>query len=245
MKPKIITCAIQKGGVGKTTAAAAIAQAAVFQGKKVLAIDLDPQGNLSYTLAAKDAQSGSCAFLEGAAAEEVLQRSPQGMDIIPAEWSLATVTSSKGSALRLRKALEPIKKDYDLIVIDVPSVVGEMQYNAFQASTGIVIPVLADGFSLKALFKTARTAQVMQGTNAELEITGILFTQYDQRSLISRDMRQQITDHAEAMNIPCLGAIRSAVAVREAALLQQSLFEYAPKSKPAQDYLEAFARIMK
>lgn len=233
----IITVGAQKGGVGKTTTAAMLAQGAAFRGKKVLAVDLDPQGDLSFALAAKDAQKGSYALMEGADPEEVLQRSPQGLDVIPAEWDLANATSSKGSALRLKKALEPIRAEYDLIVLDVPSKTGELQYNALQASTGLIIPLHADSYSMQALFKTMKTAIVMQSTNEDLEALGILFTEFDGRTNIGKGMRDKTTEYAASMGIPCLGSIRKGVAVSEAAAMRQSLFEYDPKSNPAQDFL--------
>ena len=148
---KVIAVAIQKGGTGKTTTAAAIAQAATYKGQKVLAIDLDPQGNLSFALAAEMNRRGSYDLLQGTPAADLIQKSRQGMDIIPASWNLSTVTSGKGSARRLQKAIEPLKKDYDLIVIDPPPTAGELQYNALQAATGLIIPLQADIYNLQSL----------------------------------------------------------------------------------------------
>lgn len=238
---QIITTAHQKGGTGKTTTAALLAQAAVLKEKKVLAIDLDPQGSLTYILGADDTQRGAYSFLEGEETE--IQQTAQGIDVIAAEWSLGTMTTSKGSALRLKKALEPLKANYDLIVIDAPPGVGELQYNALQAATGLIMPLLADALSLKAIFRTAKTVSVMQGTNEDLEILGVLINQYDGRSILTRDMKDQIEDRAEALGIPFLGTIRKAVMVGEAAALQRSLFEYAPRSKPAQDFLTVFDKL--
>ena len=135
-KMQIITVAIQKGGTGKTTTAAAVVQAAAYRGRSVLAIDLDPQGNLSFTLAADTSKPGSYDLLGGAAAADLIQHKP-GYDVIPASWNLSTITSGRGSARRLQKAIEPLKKEYDLIVIDTPPTAGELQYNALQAATGL------------------------------------------------------------------------------------------------------------
>lgn len=243
MKTQIITAAVQKGGVGKTTTAAVLAQAAAFRGKKVLAIDMDPQGNLSYALAADDSKKGTLAFMEGADPEEVLQHSPQGLDVIPAEWDLAAAATSKGSALRLKKALEPLKGKYDLIMLDVPSKAGELQYNALQASTGLIIPLLADGYSMKALFRTIKTAIMMQSTNEDLEILGIMFSMYDGRTNIAKALRDQVIEYAGSMDVPYLGTVRKGIAVQEAAAMRQSLFEYDPKGKPAQDFLSVLDKL--
>lgn len=240
----IFTVAIQKGGTGKTTTAAAITQAAVYRGSKVLAIDLDPQGNLSFTLAADTGKPGSYDLLQGAAAADLIQHKP-GFDVIPASWNLSTVTSGRGSARRLQTALEPIKKDYDLMVIDTPPTAGELQYNALQAATGLIIPLQADIYNLQSLYQMTDTARQIQDSNPDLQIIGFVLTQYDGRSTIARQMKETITEQAAALGVPYLGAIRAAVAVKEAAALQQSLFEYAPKSKPAADYLEIFDNITK
>lgn len=239
---QIITVAIQKGGTGKTTTAAAVVQAAAYRGRSVLAIDLDPQGNLSFTLAADTSKPGSYDLLGGAAAADLIQHKP-GYDVIPASWNLSTITSGRGSARRLQKAIEPLKKEYDLIVIDTPPTAGELQYNALQAATGLIIPLQADIYNLQSLYQITDTARQIQQTNPELKILGFLLTQYDRRSTIARQMQETITEQAAAMGVPYLGAIRAAVAVKEAAALQQSLFEYAPKSNSAADYLALYDRI--
>lgn len=241
----IFTVAIQKGGTGKTTTAAAIAWAAAYRGRKVLAIDADPQGQLSFTLAADTSKPGSYDLLEGAAAADLIQQTPAGIDVIPASWNLSTVTSGRGSARRLQQALKPVKGKYDLIVIDTPPTAGELQYNALQAATGLIIPLQADIYNLQSLYQITDTARQIQGSNPDLKITGFVLTQYDGRSTIARQMKDTITEQAAAMGVPYLGTIRGAVAVKEAAALQQSLFEYAPKSKPAQDYLALYETITK
>lgn len=237
----IYTVAIQKGGTGKTTTAAAIAQAAAYRGKRALAIDLDPQSNLSFALGADANRPGSYDLLTGATfdAADLIQH-VHGVDVIPASWNLSTITSGRGSARRLQRALEPLKGRYSLIVIDTPPTAGELQYNALQAATGLIIPLEADIFNLQSLYQMTNTARQIQKTNQGLEIVGFLLTQFDGRSTIARQLKDTITDRAAAVGVPFLGVIRAAVAVKEAAALQQSLFEYAPKSKPAQDYLQIF-----
>lgn len=239
---KVITVAIQKGGTGKTTTAAILAQAAVARGLQVLAVDLDPQRNLSYALGENTAAATGNAYnlLTGAPATECIQATGQALDLIPADRDLATITSGTGSARRLRAALEPVKSDYDLIVIDTPPTAGELQYNALMAADGLIIPLQADAYNLQSLYQMAATAQQIQKSNADLQILGIVFTQYDGRSIISRQMQTTIINSAGKMGVPYLGAIRGAVAVKEAAALQQSLYQYAPKSKPAADYMDVF-----
>ena len=241
----IYTVAIQKGGTAKTTTAAAFAQAAAYRGHSVLAVDLDPQGNLSYALAADTGRPGSYELLNGAPVSDLIQETAQGVDIIPASWNLSTITSGKGSARRLQTALEPVKESYDFIIIDTPPTAGELQYNALMAADGLIIPLQADIFNLQSLYQITDTARQIQESNPGLAVTGFLLTQYDGRSTIARQMKENITIQATAMQIPYLGAIRAAVPVKEAAALQRSLFDYAPKSKPAEDYLALFDRLEK
>ena len=241
---QIITVAVQKGGTGKTVTAASLAQAAQYRNRKVLAIDLDPQGNLSYTLAADMARPNSYDLLTGSRpAAECIQSALELIHVIPASWNLSTITSKRGSARRLQAAITPIKDDYDLIVIDTPPTAGELQYNALQAATGLIIPLQADIYNLQSLYQISDTARQIQASNPALQILGFILTQYDPRSTISRQMQATITQQAAAMGIPYLGATRAAVAVKEAAALQQSLFKYAPKSKPAADYLAIFDKL--
>ena len=152
---KVITVAIQKGGTGKTTSAAILAQAAASRALQVLAIDLDPQGNLSFALGANPAAETGTAYnlLMGRPAAECIHTTAQGLDIIPADRDLAAITSGTGSARRLREALRPVREWYDLIIIDTPPTAGELQYNALMAADGLIIPLQADAYNLQsALF---------------------------------------------------------------------------------------------
>ena len=242
---EILAVAIQKGGTGKTTTAAVLAQAAAHKGKKVLAIDLDPQGNLSFTSGADTAAGGSSYdLLNGVAAKDVIQTTQQGFDIIPASWSLQTETTGKGSAKRLKTAIDPIKKKYDLIIIDTPPTAGELQYNALFAATGLIIPLLADIYSLQSLYQIIDTAKQIKQGNKQLSIKGFVITQLDSRSTIAKQMQENIIVAANKNKIHYLGSIRTGVAVKEAAALQQNLYDYAPKSNPAKDYLTLLEQLI-
>ena len=240
----IITISLQKGGTGKTTTAAALAQAAAIRGERVLAIDLDPQGNLSFTLGATmDTGDNSYRLLQGAAPADLAQQTTQGIEVIPACPDLSTISSSKGSARRLEKAIRPVKSKYDLIIIDTPAPAGELQYNALQASTGLIIPLQADTYNIQSLYQTTDTARQIQGSNPDLSILGIVLTVYEGRSNFDKQVKQTIIDQAAALGVPYLGAIRKGIAVKEAAGVQESLFEYAPKSNPATDYMAIYEKI--
>lgn len=238
-----IAVANQKGGTGKSTTAAALAQAAAAQGKKALAVDLDPQGNLSFALNADMHRGTSFDLLEGAPAARLIQRSSTGPDVIPASLNNSTISSSRGSAKRLQAALLPVKWSYDIIIIDTPPTAGELQYNALQAATALVIPLQAEIYSLQGLYQIAETAEQIKKSNPALTAAGIILTRHNERSTIARQMQESIIAAAQKMGIPYLGAIREAVAIREAQALQISLYDYAPKSKPALDYMALFRKI--
>ena len=241
---QIIAVANQKGGTGKSTTAAALAQAAAAQGKKALAVDLDPQGNLSFALNADMHRGTSFDLLEGKPAARLIQRSSTGPDVIPASLNNATISSSRGSAKRLRAALLPVEWGYDVIIIDTPPTAGELQYNALQAATALIIPLQAEIYSLQGLYQIAETAEQIKGSNPALTAAGVILTRHNDRSTIARQMQENIKDAAQQMAIPFLGAIREGVAIREAQALQVSLYEYAPKSKPALDYMALYRKIM-
>lgn len=242
---EVLAVAIQKGGTGKTTTAAALAQAAAHTGKKVLGIDLDPQGNLSFAVGAKTTACGSSYdLLHDTPIKEVIQRLEQGFDFIPASWNLSTERTEKGSATRLKTAIKPIKGQYDLIIIDTPPTAGELQYNALFAATGLLIPLEADIFNLKSLYQIADTAKRIKQANKQLKVKGFILTHLDLRSTIAREMQENIIIAANKNNIPYLGSIRTGIAVKEAAALQENLYNYAPKSNPAQDYLSLLGKIL-
>lgn len=241
----IYTIATQKGGTGKTTTAAALAQAAAYKGKSCLAIDLDPQANLTYCLAADETQPGSYDLLHGAAASQVTQTTAQSIDVISASPDLQTETSSRGSARRLQKALALLKDQYDVIIIDTPATAGELQYNALQAADRLIIPLEADAYNLQSLRQITEAAAQISDSNPDLQIAGVLLTQYDPRPVINRQLREMLQENAAAQGIPFLGTVRKAVAVKEAAALQVSLFDYAPKCKPAADYMNIYEQLEK
>lgn len=237
---QIITTAIIKGGTGKTTTAAALAQAATAAGRKVLAIDLDPQANYSFAIGADQNQPGSYQLLTGSDPAQLIQQTEQGIDAIPASPDLATIRTTPGSAKRLQEAIKPLKKDYDLIFIDTPPQMGELTYNALQASTGLLIPLETDNSSLQGLYQITDIAHQMQRSNPDLSILGGILTRYDSRPKLNRYLREVITETGQEIGAPILIAIRAGVAIREAQALQRSIFEYAPNSKPAADYKELY-----
>lgn len=238
----ILTVAITKGGTAKTTTAGALAQAAAHDGRKVLAIDLDPQGNLTYILGADGGKPGAYQLITGTAPGEAIQATGQGVDTIAASPDLATLRPAQGSARRLGKALEPVRGEYDWIVIDTPPQLGELTYNALMASDRLLVPLEADIASLQGLYQILDIAGQIRKAHP-LEVSGTIITRYDGRPKINRHLLGEIRKRSEETGASFLMAVRAGVAIREAQALQTSLYEYAPRSKPAQDYLELYRKL--
>ena len=235
-KKKIIATAAIKGGTGKTTTAAAIAQLAAQEGKKVLCIDLDPQANLTDFLGGDPEQDGSYDALEGEIASDCIQTTEQGIDLMAGRSDLQSERSRPGSAMRLQEAIKPLRKKYDLIIIDTPPQMGELTFNALQASDGLLIPLETDRSSLQGLYQITDIAKQIKETNSKLSVIGCLLTRYDSRSRLNRYLHDVISDACDEIGTDFIGTIRPGIAIREAQSMQQSLYDYAPKSKPADDY---------
>jgi len=238
----IYTITTENGGVGKTTTAAALTQAAAYKGKRALAIDLDPQGHLSLALAADATQPGSYDLLHGTPAGELIQHSPQGLDVIPASPNLKAEKSEEGTARRLQHALEPIKSRYDAVFIDTPASAGELQLNALQAADRLILMCEADPYSAQSFYQSAETSRRMMKSNPRLKYAGLIIARYcSNPSKIDQFWRAQLQQQAEALKIPYLGEIRAGQSpIREAVSFKRSLFEYAPRSNQAADYLKIY-----
>ena len=234
----VLTVANQKGGVAKTTTAAAIASGARAAGLRVLAVDLDPQANLTFTMGGDLDAEGVGELLRGECkASEAIQATEQG-DLMAAGYELSGyVLDEKQGFRRLRNALNPIRKKYDLVVIDTPPALGVLLANALVASDEVLIPTTADITALQGLTRLTGFIQSAQRENKGLKYAGVVFTRWSGRTIQDREMREVVEGGCEKLGVPvCRTAIREAVAAREAQSYRESIHEYAPKSKPAQDY---------
>lgn len=237
----IISIINQKGGVGKTTTAAALGAGLSFTGK-VLMVDLDPQCSLTKITGASSAGITAYEVLTGRAkAQEAIQQATGG-HIIAAGPGLGAegILTRTGKEYRLREALEPVKRKYEWVVIDCPPSLGVLSINALTASDYAVVPATADRFSLEALGQFWDTYEaVHRYTNPALTVMGVLITRYSGRSILSRQAVDMIGDEAVKLGtILFKTRIRAAVAVQEAQMVGESIYTYAPKSKPAADYMD-------
>lgn len=238
---RIIAVAQQKGGTGKSTTAHAIGSGLSKQNKKVLYVDLDGQGNLSFTLgAAKSGKTTLDLLMRRATAEEIIQHTSGG-DVIPSGEDLAgadNLITAIGKEYRLKEALKPLAKKYDYIILDTPPALGILTVNALAAASEVIIPAQADVFSMQATAQIAETIQtIRQYCNPELQIDGILITRYNSRQILSREAVEMLAESAATFGTKVFQTrIRENVAIREAQISQQDIFSYAPRSNGAEDY---------
>lgn len=238
---EIIAIINQKGGVGKSTTALALGAGILLKGYKALFIDLDPQGNLTYSLGADPNKPSILeVILNDSAAREAIQQT-KGGDVIPASPALAgadAIIINTGKEYRLKEALEPLRKEYDYIIIDTPPALGILTVNALTVATGAVIPAQADIFSLQGINQLYDTIQaVKQYCNPSLKIKGIALTRYNARAILNREVAEAISETAKRLDTRLYkSTIREGIALREAQANQQDIFSYAPRSNVAKDY---------
>ncbi len=231
----------QKGGVAKTTTALALGAGLARKNFKTLLIDLDAQGNLSYTMEAQNTGATALDVLtRKVTAQAAIQHTAQG-DVIAASPALSgadMVLTQTGKEYRLREALKPLAGKYDYVVIDTPPALGILTVNALTACTGIIIPAQADIYSLAGIGQLYSTiSAVKEYTNPNLKILGILLTRHNSRAILSRDIAEMAQNTAEQLGTVAYKAIiRECIALKEAAYCKQDIYTYAPKSNATADY---------
>ena len=239
----IITIAAQKGGTGKTSTAAAIAQALTYKKKTSLLIDFDGQGSASLIYGADTSGGGSYDLITGAEeAENLIQDLPAGK-IIPANQLLdrlgIELNNKAGRDFLLKAGIEPIKKRFDAIVIDTAPGLGTCLIQALTAADIVIIPLLCDPQALRGLHQVTETiVQVKKLCNPGLKIAAVVLTQYQARATLTRQYEDLITEQCRGMGVYLAKTrIRRAIALQEAQASRENLFTYNAKSNPAQDYL--------
>ena len=200
---KIIAVANQKGGVGKTTTTVNLTASLALIQKRVLLIDLDPQGNAtmgSYTDKHNLEHSVLDVLLAEADIIDCIQKVEKiGFDVLPANSDLTAaeveLMNVEGRELRLRKALAQVADDYDYIIIDCPPSLNMLTLNALVSADGVLIPMQCEYYALEGLSSLIETIEQVKNINPELHIEGLLRTMYDPRNKLSTDVSAQLIEH--------------------------------------------------
>lgn len=238
---RIIAITNQKGGVGKTTTASALICGLSQRGAKVLGIDLDPQGNLGFTLGL-EIGNGLTVYevLKGTVPIERAISSTEYGDILPSDIMLSTAELEFVSDERkfmLRNQLARVQNRYDFIVIDTPPALNILTENAYVAADSLIVPMEAEVLSLVGITQLQETIEAVQTSfNPNLKVMGILLNKFNARLTLSREILELAEEVARQLGTQVFDVkIRRGVDVATAPAHGQSVLTYMPKSKPAMD----------
>ena len=241
---KIIAVTNQKGGVGKTTTCSALCGCLSALGKKVLAIDLDPQGNFSFSLGADSDNSYTIydVFKGNADIYDTVQHC-SCCDVIAANILLSGVELELTSVVReyiLREHLATISDQYDYVLIDTPPALSILTINAYTASNFLIIPMVAEILSLQGIAQLKETIfAVKKYYNKTLEIRGILLNKYNPRLILTKEVEELANIIAEQLDTDVFQQkISGSVIIAEAPAHAKTIYEYAPRSKAAKEYMD-------
>ena len=239
---KVISIINLKGGVGKTTTAHALSSGLLKRGYKVLAIDLDPQRNLSYCYNVLKAGTTSYELLaRQATIEQCIITTTQG-EIIPAGERLTTAKETlkptpEGLGFLLARSIEPIKENYDYIIIDTPPAINILTTNALMASNECIISTQADVFSLQGIGQMTRYLKELKARGLKATVKGILFNRYNGRQNITKALEEIIKQTGDSVKIPVFNTkIRECVAFKKAQAKKSNIYQVAPHSNATADF---------
>jgi chromosome partitioning protein len=247
---RVISITNQKGGVGKTTTSINLAACLVNRGKRILLIDMDPQGNstVGCGIEAGDVESTiyDLLLLESTARQAII-KSDCGVDLIAANGDLAgaqiELLNEIGRELRLQKALIAIQDDYDYIFIDCPPALNVLTINALVASDSVMIPMQCEYFALEGLSALISTVRKIRETlNPSLKIEGLLRTMFDGRNSLSNEVSKQLQTHFGDKVYKTV--IPRNIRLAEAPSYGEPVITYSPTSKGAIAYLDLADEIL-
>lgn len=242
---KIIAITNQKGGVGKTTTTVNLGACLATLGKKVLLVDIDPQGNTTSGIGINKADVKYCIYdvliNETDPKEAIVETAIENLSIIPATIQLAgaeiELVPTISREIRLKKSLHQIKHLYDYILIDCPPSLGILTVNSLTASDSVIIPIQCEYYALEGLSQLLNTVRLVQKhLNTSLQIEGVLLTMFDARTNLGIQVIEEVKKYFQQKVYRTI--IPRNVRLSEAPSHGQAIITYDPKSKGAEVYLE-------
>lgn len=241
----MIALANQKGGVGKTTSSVNLSSSLAFLGKKVLLVDIDPQGNASSGVGVNKGEIEHCIYdvlVDDVAIQDVLQKTDlDNLNVIPATIQLAgaevELVPAISREIRLKKAIDSIRDDYDYVIIDCPPSLGLLTLNALTAADSVLIPVQCEYYALEGLSQLLNTIRIVQKhLNEDLQIEGVLLTMLDARTNLGIQVIGEVKKYFQNKVFNTI--IPRNVRLSEAPSHGKPILLYDAKSKGAEVYLE-------
>jgi chromosome partitioning protein len=247
---KVFTVLNNKGGTGKTTTVLNLGAALALRKKRVLLVDLDSQCNLSSALGMADKEHNICSLLLGKCSLGEAIHSNGKLDTIPASDHLIetelSISGEPGREYILKEHLDRAAEGYDYILIDCPPSLSILSVNSLVAANYFIVPMQAENFAFIGLDRILTISEkVQKRMNPKLELAGILFIKLSPRTKFSQAVITNLSVNEHLKDKLFKTFIRQDIALMECGAFNQTIFEFAPKSRGAEDYLDLANEIMK